>query len=175
MFGITPDITTLGKVIGGGLPVAAYGGRRDIMRHVAPAGTMYQAGTLSGNPLAMAAGLAMLRELERPGVYEQLSTAARRLADAVRAAARNEGIAVQSCSVGSMWGFFFADRVVRDYDDAKAADTARYARFFHALLGRGVYLAPSQFEAAFVSTAHTDDVLAETERAIGEAMRAATA
>jgi glutamate-1-semialdehyde 2,1-aminomutase len=152
------------------LPVAAYGGRREIMEWVAPAGPMYQAGTLSGNPLAMAAGIATLRELAKPGVYGQLGKAAMTLAQAVTQAARRAGIPVQATSIGSMWGFFFADVPVTDYATAKRSDTARYARFFHALLDRGVYLAPSQFETGFVSTAHSEDVIRATVREIEEAM-----
>jgi glutamate-1-semialdehyde 2,1-aminomutase len=170
---ITPDLTCLGKVIGGGLPVAAYGGRREIMEWVAPAGPMYQAGTLSGNPLAMAAGIATLRELAKPGVSAQLEAAATTLASAVRDAASRAGIPIQATSVGSMWGAFFTDTPVTDYATAKTSDTARYARFFHALLDRGVYLAPSQFETAFVSTAHDAAVLTATVEAIEGAIKAA--
>jgi glutamate-1-semialdehyde 2,1-aminomutase len=170
LYGIAPDLTCLGKVIGGGLPVAAYGGRREIMEWVAPAGPMYQAGTLSGNPLAMAAGIATLRELAKPGVYEQLGAAATTLAGAMRDAAGRAGVPVQTAAVGSMWGAFFADAPVTDYATAKRSDTARYARFFHALLDRGVYLAPSQFETGFVSTAHDRGVIAATVEAIEGAM-----
>jgi glutamate-1-semialdehyde 2,1-aminomutase len=173
LYGVAPDLTCLGKVIGGGLPVAAYGGRREIMEWVAPAGPMYQAGTLSGNPLAMAAGIATLRELAKPGVYGQLGKAAMTLAEAVTQAARRAGIPVQATSVGSMWSFFFADAPVTDYATAKRSDTARYARFFHALLDRGVYLAPSQFETGFVSTMHGEDVVAATVAAIEGAMETA--
>jgi glutamate-1-semialdehyde 2,1-aminomutase len=172
LYGVTPDLTCLGKVIGGGLPVAAYGGRRAIMEWVAPAGPMYQAGTLSGNPLAMAAGIATLRELARPGVYDQLATAATVLAGAMRDAAHRAGVPMQTAAVGSMWGGFFAPAPVTDYAGAKTSDTARYARFFHALLDRGVYLAPSQFETGFVSTAHDDSIITATTTAIEDAMRA---
>lgn len=170
LYGIAPDLTCLGKVIGGGLPVAAYGGKREIMEWVAPAGPMYQAGTLSGNPLAMAAGIATLRELAKPGVYEQLGAVATTLAGALRDAAGRAGVPMQAAAVGSMWGGFFADAPVTDYATAKRSDTARYARFFHALLDRGVYLAPSQFETGFVSTAHGEDVVAATVEAIAGAM-----
>lgn len=167
-YNIRPDLTCLGKVIGGGLPAAAYGGRREIMALVAPQGSVYQAGTLSGNPLAMAAGLATVQAISQPGVYEGLSEAAATLAAAVIAAGMKVGVPIQATSIGSMWGFFFADTPVYDYESAKRADTARYARFFHALLERGVYLAPSQFEAAFVSTAHDQQVIADTSAALDD-------
>jgi glutamate-1-semialdehyde 2,1-aminomutase len=155
LYGITPDITCLGKVIGGGLPVAAYGGPRDIMEEVAPAGKMYQAGTLSGNPLAMAAGIATLRQLQQPGTYEHLESTARALAEGMSEAAGEAGVAVRAASVGSMWGFFFTAEQVTDYATARTSDKERYARFFHEMLSQGVYMAPSQFEAAFVSTQHS--------------------
>ncbi|MDR3699702.1 MAG: glutamate-1-semialdehyde 2,1-aminomutase [Candidatus Sulfopaludibacter sp.] len=149
-YGIRPDLTTLGKVIGGGLPVGAYGGRKDIMSKVAPAGPVYQAGTLSGNPLAVAAGLAMLRHLEaHPEVYGQLEARAARLCAAAPA-----GVTVNR--VGSMFTFFFTDGPVTDWESAKRCDTAKFGRFFQAMLERGIYLAPSQFEAAFLSAAHTE-------------------
>lgn len=154
MYGIAPDLTCLGKVIGGGLPVAAYGGSAEIMQHVAPAGTMYQAGTLSGNPLAMAAGIATLRQLQTPGTYERLSETSTTVASSIEQAAKEVGVALGATSVGSMWGIFFTEQSVTDYASAKRADTVVYARFFHGMLERGVYLAPSQFEAAFVSTQH---------------------
>ena len=153
-YGVTPDLTTLGKVIGGGLPVGAYGGRREIMEQVAPAGPVYQAGTLSGNPLAMTAGIETLRVLREPGVWDGLERAAARLVDGLADAARDVGIPVQVARVGSMFGLFFADEPVRSWDDARRADTGRFAAFHRALLERGVYLAPSQFEAGFLSTAH---------------------
>jgi len=150
LYGIRPDLTTLGKVIGGGLPVGAYGGRADIMSRVAPLGPVYHAGTLSGNPLAVAAGLAMLRHLKaHPEVYEQLEARAAKLN-----ARPPAGVTVNR--VGSMFTLFFADEPGTDWASAKQCDTARFARFFHWMLGRGVYLAPSQFETAFVSAAHTD-------------------
>lgn len=149
-YNIRPDLTTLGKVIGGGLPVGAYGGRKDIMSKVAPAGPIYQAGTLSGNPLAVAAGLAMLRHLKtHPEIYDQLETRA-----AALCAAAPAGITVNR--VGSMFTFFFTDRPVVDWDTAKVADTTAFGRFFRSMLDQGVYLAPSQFEAAFLSAAHTE-------------------
>src|SRR5918911_1197663 len=170
-YGITPDLTCLGKIIGGGLPVGAYGGRREIMDQVAPLGPVYQAGTLSGNPLAMAAGIATLRVLREPGVYERLETLSARLAEGLSDAARTAGVAYVGNRVGSMFTGFFAPGPVVDYASAKRSDTACYARFFHALLERGVYLAPSQFEAGFVSLAHTDDEIQSTL----EAARAAFA
>jgi glutamate-1-semialdehyde 2,1-aminomutase len=169
LFDVAPDLTCLGKVMGGGLPAAAYGGRADLMRMVAPAGSVYQAGTLSGNPLAMAAGIVTLRRLADPGVYEQLSQAARTMAATIKAEAERAGIPVQVVAVGGMWGFFFASSHVTDYATAKRSDTALFARFFHACLAEGVYLAPSQFEAAFVSTAHDAAVLAETGQALARA------
>jgi glutamate-1-semialdehyde 2,1-aminomutase len=170
LFGVTPDLTCLGKVIGGGLPVAAYGGPAEIMRHVAPAGTMYQAGTLSGNPLAMAAGIATLRLLQEPGTYDQLGAAASALAEGFQAAAEHAGVPLTATSVGSMWGFFFTGGPVTDYATAKRADTATYARFFHAMLAQGVYLAPSQFESAFVSTQHSEELLQATVSAARAAL-----
>ena len=171
LYGITPDLTCLGKVIGGGLPVAAYGGRRDLMEWVAPSGPMYQAGTLSGNPLAMAAGIATLRELARAGTYEGLGATASALVTAVNETAAAVGVPVQAVSFGSMWGFFFSDQPIHDYDSARHADTARYGRFFHAMLDAGIYLAPSQFESAFVSTAHTQETLDATREALSQAMQ----
>jgi len=165
-FGIRPDLTTLGKVIGGGLPVGAYGGRRDIMSRVAPSGPIYQAGTLSGNPLAVAAGLAMLRHLKgNPGIYDQLETRASKLCASVP-----RGIMVNR--VGSMFTFFFTDQPVVDWESAKRSDTARFGAFFRAMLECGVYLAPSQFEAAFLSAAHSDDDVARTVEAAGAAFQA---
>jgi len=165
-YGIRPDLTTLGKVIGGGLPVGAYGGRKEIMMKVAPAGPIYQAGTLSGNPLAVAAGLAMLRHLKaHPEVYTGLESRAAELCAAAPA-----GITVNR--VGSMFTFFFTDRPVTDYESAKRSDTARFGRFFRAMLERGIYLAPSQFEAAFVSAAHSDEDIRRTIAAARESFSA---
>jgi len=156
LYGIKPDLTTLGKVIGGGLPVGAYGGRKDIMSKVAPAGPIYQAGTLSGNPLAVAAGLAMLRHLKRnPRVYTRLEECGARLA-----AAAPKGVTVNR--VGSMFTFFFTEGPVTDWESAKRCNTVRFGEFFRGMLDRGVYLAPSQFEAAFISAAHTDEDIAKT-------------
>ncbi|HYP20319.1 MAG TPA: aminotransferase class III-fold pyridoxal phosphate-dependent enzyme, partial [Chloroflexia bacterium] len=163
------DLTCVGKVIGSGLPVAAYGGRAEIMRHVAPAGSMYQAGTLCGSPLAMSAGIATLRELQTAGIYERLAETARSLASGFEGAARAAGVPLRATSVGSMWGFFFTEQPVTDYASAKRADTKLYARFFHAMLERGVYLAPSQFEAAFVSTQHDTQEVERTVQAAHDA------
>ena len=165
-YGIRPDLTTLGKVIGGGLPVGAYGGRRDIMSRIAPVGPVYQAGTLSGNPLAVAAGLAMLRHLKtHPEVYDRLEKMGAKLAASAPA-----GIVVNR--VGSMFTFFFTDRPVRDWESAKVSDTAKFGRFFRGMLDRGIYLAPSQFEAAFVSAAHSEEDVARTIAASKEAFQA---
>ncbi len=162
MFGITPDLSTFGKIIGGGLPIGAYGGRKEIMRKVAPVGNVYQAGTLSGNPLAVSAGLAMLRHIRlNPGLYEGLETKAAALCEGLPA-----GLTVNR--VGSMFTLFFTETPVTDYETAKTSDTARFGRFFHHLLERGVYFPPSQFEAAFVSTAHTAGDIAHTRQAIAE-------
>jgi glutamate-1-semialdehyde 2,1-aminomutase len=169
---IQPDMTCLGKIVGGGLPAAAYGGRAEIMACVAPEGPVYQAGTLSGNPLAMAAGIAMLDQLARPGTYDALEAKSARLEDGLRAASRDTGAAVTINRVGSMITVFFCPGPVVDYASAKASDTARYARFFQAMLERGVYLPPAQFEAAFVSLAHGDGELDATVSAAREAFRA---
>ncbi len=165
LYGVTPDLTTLGKVIGGGLPVGAYGGRREIMELVAPAGPVYQAGTLSGNPLAMTAGIETLRVLAEPGVWDGLERTSARLVDGLA----ELGAPVQLARAGSMFGLFFADEPVTSWETAKRADTERFAAFHRAMLERGIYLAPSQFEAGFVSTAHGD---AEIDATI-EAARAA--
>jgi glutamate-1-semialdehyde 2,1-aminomutase len=163
LYGVTPDLTTLGKVIGGGLPVGAYGGRKDIMSKVAPAGPVYQAGTLSGNPLAVAAGLAMLRNLKaHPEIYAQLEARAAALCADVPA-----GVTVNR--VGSMFTYFFTDGPVTDWESAKRSDTARFGRFFRAMLDRGIYLAPSQFESAFLSAAHSEEDIAKTVAAAREA------
>ncbi len=155
-FGITPDLTTMGKIIGGGLPVGAYGGRRDIMEQIAPAGPVYQAGTLSGNPLATAAGLAALGILSRPGTYENLKARCQALAEGYREIASRYGIRCHVQNIGSiLTGFFGQDGTVTDFDAALRSDTEMYGRFFRGMLAEGVYVAPSQFEAAMVSTAHT--------------------
>jgi glutamate-1-semialdehyde 2,1-aminomutase len=168
--GVTPDLTCLGKVVGGGMPVGAYGGRRELMELVAPLGPVYQAGTLSGNPLAMAAGLATLRELSRPGFYEDLEAKTVGLTDAISAAAGERDVPVQVNRVASMFTLFFTATPVTDYATARSADTKRHAAFFHALLEAGVYFPPSQFEAAFLSTAHSDADLSSTLTAIESAL-----
>jgi glutamate-1-semialdehyde 2,1-aminomutase len=171
LYRIKPDLTTLGKIIGGGLPVGAYGGNNAIMNMVAPQGPMYQAGTLSGNPLAMAAGIAMLKEIRKPGTYEQLEETSAKLAEGLGKAAHGAGVPVQINRVGSMFTVFFTKEPVTEFQSASASDTGRYAKFFHAMLEHGVYLAPSQFEACFVSLAHTKKDIAATSRAAAEAFR----
>jgi glutamate-1-semialdehyde 2,1-aminomutase len=166
LYGVTPDLTTLGKVIGGGLPVGAYGGRREIMELVAPAGPVYQAGTLSGNPLAMTAGIETLHVLAEPGVWEGLERAGARL----EAGLRTLGDGVQVARAGTMFGLFFSGAPVTSWDTAKAADTGRFASFHAAMLERGVYLAPSQFEAGFISTVHGDQEIDATVDAAHEAL-----
>ena len=156
LYGITPDITCLGKIIGGGLPVGAYGGRQDIMEMVAPLGPMYQAGTLSGNPLAVTAGLTTLTELQRAGTYERLESLAGRLADGLTQAFARAEVPGTLNRVGSMLTGFFTAGPVDSLAQVEQADTEVYGRYFHAMLERGVYLAPSQFEAGFVSLAHTE-------------------
>ncbi|WP_068635337.1 glutamate-1-semialdehyde 2,1-aminomutase [Thauera butanivorans] len=154
LYGITPDLTTLGKVIGGGMPVGAFGGRRDIMEKIAPLGAVYQAGTLSGSPVAVAAGLVSLKLTREPGFYEGLTASARRLADGLSAAARAAGVTFSADSVGGMFGVYFADKVPASFAEVMAADKDRFSRFFHAMLDAGHYFAPSAFEAGFVSAAH---------------------
>ncbi len=171
-FGVTADLTTLGKVIGGGLPVAAYGGRRDLMELVAPSGPVYQAGTLSGNPLAMAAGIATLEALT-PAVQEALSRRTARFVEGLRGSAARVEIPFTADCAGSMWGMFFRTEPVRSFTDARSADTALHARVFREALARGVYLAPSAFEAGFLSTAHSDDDIDQALERIAGAMRAA--
>ena len=161
-YGITPDLTCFGKIIGGGMPVGAYGGRRDLMEQIAPAGPIYQAGTLSGNPVAMAAGLAMLQLIQAPGFYEDLTARTVRLTDGILAEAKKVGVPFSVNRVGAMFGLFFTDETVESYAQATTADVAAFNRFFHGMLERGVYLAPSAFEAGFVSSAHDDDVIAAT-------------
>ena len=175
LYGITPDITTLGKIIGGGLPVGAYGGRSDVMQMVAPLGPMYQAGTLSGNPLAVAAGVATLSELQRPGVYEQLEATAARLTDGVAAAFARAEVPSTINRVASMFTGFFNPGPVSALAQVEQSDTAAYGRYCRALLERGVYIAPSQFEAGFVSIAHTDADIERTVTAVGDALAQAQA
>ncbi|MBF2089640.1 MAG: glutamate-1-semialdehyde 2,1-aminomutase [Synechococcales cyanobacterium K44_A2020_017] len=161
-FGVTPDLTTLGKIIGGGLPVGAYGGRRDIMDMVAPAGPMYQAGTLSGNPLAMTAGIKTLELLRQPGTYEQLDRITKKLAEGMLAIAQETGHEACGGQISAMFGFFFNAGPVHNYEDAKTSDLAKFGRFHRGMLEQGVYLAPSQFEAGFTSLSHTDEDIDRT-------------
>ena len=170
LYGVTPDVTTMGKIIGGGLPVGAYGGRSEVMQQVAPLGPMYQAGTLSGNPLAVAAGVATLTELQRPGVYDQLEAAATRLIDGVSGAFARAEIPSTVNRVASMFTGFFNAGPVAALAQVEQSDTAIYGRYMHALLDRGVYIAPSQFEAGFVSIAHTDADIDRTIVAVGDAL-----
>lgn len=172
-YGITPDITCLGKIIGGGLPVGAFGGRADIMDSVAPVGSIYQAGTLSGNPLAMAAGLAILNALSEPGVYDELEKKSAKLADGVAKAAEIVGVTVTANRVGSMFTTFFTDTQVVDFETAKTTDSEAFARFFRCMLEQGVNLAPSQFETGFMSLAHSDEDIEMTIQAATIAFRAA--
>jgi glutamate-1-semialdehyde 2,1-aminomutase len=174
LFGVTADLTTLGKVIGGGLPVAAYGGRRDVMELVAPSGPVYQAGTLSGNPLAMAAGLATLTALT-PSLHLRVERRTVAVVEGLRRIATDLGVPFSAGSAGSMWGFFFTAAPVRSFVDARASDVALFGRFFHAALERGVYLAPSPFEAAFMSAAHGDEEIATALERLKGAMEQAIA
>lgn len=174
LFGVTADLTTLGKVIGGGLPAAAYGGRRDIMEKVAPAGPVYQAGTLSGNPLAMAAGYATLTALTRE-LHERIAGRTTRLVSGLRKISDRLEVPFTADSAGSMWGFFFHAGPVRNFDDAKKSDVEMFKRFFHAALARGIYLAPSAYEAGFLSAAHGDSEVDETLHRLEDAMRYALA
>lgn len=171
LYGITPDLTCLGKIIGGGLPVGAYGGRTDIMERIAPSGPVYQAGTLSGNPLAMTAGIETLKILSQPGTYERLNKLSRLLSEGFRDAAARAGVPVFNTRVGSMVCTFFTEGPVTDYESAKKSDTAAFGRFFIAMLDQGIYLAPSQFEAIFLSTAHTEEHIEKTVKAADKAFR----
>jgi glutamate-1-semialdehyde 2,1-aminomutase len=162
LYGITPDLTTLGKVIGGGMPVGAFGGKREIMEKIAPLGPVYQAGTLSGNPVAVAAGLATLEAIGVPGFHETLAARTREFTEGLTAAARRAAVAFSAKAVGGMFGLYFRASVPQTYDEVMACDKAHFNRFFHAMLDAGVYLAPSAFEAGFVSAAHTPEVIAET-------------
>ena len=176
LFGVTPDLTTLGKVIGGGLPVGAFGGRVEIMEMLAPAGPVYQAGTLSGNPLAMRAGLATLRRIDSAETWHRLEDTSRLLADTLAREAEGAGLPLQASAVGGMFGFFFTDRPFVDWDCAASLDTERFAKFYHGMLNEGVYLAPSPFEACFVSTAHgaleAEKFTAAVQVALGSVARA---
>ena len=173
VLGVQPDLTTLGKIVGGGFPVGVYGGRADLMKRMAPEGPVYQAGTLSGNPVAMAAGLATLRETSRPGFYDELDAKTSRLIDGLRAAAERHGVPITLGHAGSMWGLYFTAGPVRSYAEAKGTDTALFARWHTAALARGVFLAPSAFEAGFVSAAHSvadiDFTIEQLDAALAEA------
>ncbi|ACN15146.1 HemL [Desulforapulum autotrophicum HRM2] len=170
LFGITPDLTCFGKIIGGGLPVGAYGGRREIMDQIAPAGPVYQAGTLSGNPLAMAAGIATLEALKKTGFYESLDAKTERLVTGLRTAAEKAGIDFTASHVGSMAGMFFTRATVTNFDEAKTSDLVNFSKFYTGMRDRGIYLAPSQFEALFVSAAHTNDEIDATIAAAADVM-----
>jgi glutamate-1-semialdehyde 2,1-aminomutase len=171
LYGIQPDLTTLGKVIGGGLPVGAYGGTREIMSMIAPSGPVYQAGTLSGNPLAMAAGIATLKALGGPGVWQTLEDSSQKLAEGVGAAAQSAGIPVWQNRVGTMFATFFTKNPVKDWPSAKTCDTEIFGKFFQGMLERGIYLAPSQFEAGFMSTAHGEVEIQATIQAAEETFK----
>jgi len=171
LFNIKPDLTCLGKIIGGGLPVAAYGGRAELMHLVSPLGPVYQAGTLSGNPLAMAAGIATLNELKRKGIYDKLEKRSAKLAGGILKASASTGSSVHLNRVGSMLGLYFTEQEVTDYATAKSTDTGKYRVFFHSMLKNGIYLPPSAFETIFVSTAHTDTDTTQTIRAVEKALR----
>lgn len=173
LFGIEPDLVTFGKVVGGGFPLAAYAGKREIMEHVAPAGSMYQAGTLSGNPVATAAGIATVTVLQREGVWDGIASKAERLIEGLKQAASEAGVSLQAANVGTMAGFYFTDAPVSNYDQARRSDTEAFGRFFMAMLDRGVYFAPSQFEALFLSSAHSDEDIDRTIAAAAEAFAVA--
>jgi glutamate-1-semialdehyde 2,1-aminomutase len=170
---VRPDLTTLGKVIGGGMPVGAFGGRRDIMEKIAPLGPVYQAGTLSGNPVAVAAGLATLKLVQAPGFYERLSSATRSLADGLTRTAHEQGVVFSAQSVGGMFGIYFRAQPPASYIEVMQCDKEAFNRFFHAMLERGVYFAPSAYEAGFVSSAHGESDIAATLSAAHEAFAAA--
>jgi glutamate-1-semialdehyde 2,1-aminomutase len=170
LYNVEPDLTTLGKVIGGGLPVGAYGGRREILEMIAPSGPVYQAGTLSGNPLAMTAGLITLKALRAEGVWERMEVNAQELVKGIASRAQKAGVAVQSTRVGTMFSTFFTDQSVQDWSSVKTSDTQRFGRYFRAMLEAGVYLAPSQFEASFISSAHDSRVVQATLEAAEKSM-----
>ncbi|MBQ0755442.1 MAG: glutamate-1-semialdehyde 2,1-aminomutase [Gammaproteobacteria bacterium] len=170
VYGVRPDLTTLGKIIGGGMPVGAFGGKKEIMEKLAPLGPVYQAGTLSGNPVAMAAGLATLNKISAEGFYDTLASRTTKLVEGLEAIARESGIAFTTNQVGAMFGLFFTDQTqVKSFEQVMKCDSEKFNRFFHAMLDRGVYLAPSAFEAGFVSIAHTDEVIEETLKAAHQA------
>ncbi len=171
LFGVLPDMSIFGKIIGGGLPVGAYGGRQDIMLQVAPAGPVYQAGTLSGNPLAVAAGLSTLEILRKENPYPELGQKTSRLSGEFQSAAESAGVPLQTQAMGGMFGFFFSETPVRNYQDALNSDVERFTRFFRSMLNQGIYLAPSAFESLFVSTAHSEQDLERTARAFRKALQ----
>ena len=175
VYDVTPDLSTFGKIIGGGMPVGAYGGRRDLMAQIAPSGPIYQAGTLSGNPVAMAAGLAMLELIQAPGFHAELSRRTQLLVDGLQALADGEGIAFTTTRVGGMFGLFFSNEKIETYAQATACDTALFNRFFKAMLDHGVYLAPSAYEAGFMSMAHDEKIIADTLRVAREAFKSLVA
>jgi glutamate-1-semialdehyde 2,1-aminomutase len=175
VFGVEGDLTTMGKIIGGGVPVAAYAGRAELMNHVAPLGPVYQAGTLAGNPLAMSAGISTLKQLSKPGVYEALDELAKKLAAGLRKVLAEAGVQAQVNGIGSLSTVFFVPHAVSNYSDAKRSDTKLYGRFFREMLNRGIFLAPSQFEAAFVSVAHTSGDIDRTILAASDALKAMAA
>jgi len=170
-YDVTPDLTCFGKIIGGGMPVGAYGGRRDLMEQIAPSGPIYQAGTLSGNPVAMAAGLAVLEQVQAPGFHDALWAKTKLLTDGLQRVADEEGIPFSTNAVGGMFGLFFSTEKVTSYAQATSADSAMFNRFFHGMLKRGVYLAPSAFEAGFISSAHSEQDIADTLDAARTSMR----
>ncbi len=172
LFNITPDLSCFGKVIGGGLPVGAYGGKKEIMDNIAPVGKVYQAGTLSGNPLAMAAGIATLTELQSKTVYEQLDKKTEKLMNGLQLAADNAGVSLKTNHLGSMAGFFFSSEDIFDFDEAKSCDLDKFAKFYKLMLDKGIYFAPSQFEACFLSLAHSDDDIEKTIIAAQQAFAA---
>jgi glutamate-1-semialdehyde 2,1-aminomutase len=172
LYQVSPDLTTLGKVIGGGLPVGAYGGRREIMELIAPSGPVYQAGTLSGNPLAMAAGIATLKALKKLDLWGKMDSTVSELTAGIAEAARSAGVQIQQNRVGTMFATFFTDTPVRDWLTAKTSDTQRFSRFFQSMLEQHIYLAPSQFEAGFISSVHNQETTAATVNAASKAMKA---
>jgi glutamate-1-semialdehyde 2,1-aminomutase len=171
LYGIVPDLTCFGKVIGGGLPVGAYGGKKDLMSQIAPQGMIYQAGTLSGNPIAMTAGIATLEQLKKDGVYESLEKSSGRLVAGLANAAQKAGVAARVGHVGSMLGMFFTDQDVACFDDAKTCDLELFSKFYQGMRQQGVYIAPSQFEALFLSTAHADEHIDATVNAVEQVLK----
>ena len=175
LLGVQPDLTVLGKVIGGGMPLAAFGGRRAIMEHLSPLGPVYQAGTLSGNPVATACGLATLREIQKPGFYENLSCQTQRLMQGLQAVADAQGVPLATDCEGGMFGFFFLPQLPQHYQQVMQTDAVRFNRFYHGLLQRGIYMAPALYEAGFVSAAHSEADIDETMACADQALREALA